>query len=444
MIRKFLLATVIASMAAVTAAPGSAATSEPPGSGKNDAPRTGFEESGGAEWTTHEQELKFLDAVEKGSVRAEIDVVGKTAQDRPLHLVQLGAPDPATRTQALKRPTVLFIGSQHGNEPAGREASLMLLRDLAFTDDKGLEALLEEMTVLVIPTANPDGRAANTRGNSARVDINRDHLNLATLEAQTMAAVVRDWKPDVVLDLHEYGPSIPGVYDDEILYLWPRNLNVDEKVYELARVLGDEYVAPGAEEKGYSADEYGQYELADNDIHQSAGNEDPAIARNATGLRHGIGLLVESAVTRDPRNGPNELIDEAAVRLRRVDSHYVVALEALRFMAERGAKASKETSLAHKRATAEGRSGDEPFYFGGADNDEPSEDEVAEAPCSYLLDEAQFKKVSRTLGLLGIKARRSGKDWTVSMAQPGRPLIPLLLDERGTRHSVTAEPQPCK
>lgn len=430
-------------MAAVSAATGSAAMSPVPGS-QGEPPRTGFEESGGAEWTTHEQELKFLAAVDKGSGRAVMDVIGKTSQKRPLHLVQLGAPKPASRSQALKRPTVLFVGSQHGNEPAGREASLKLLRDLAFTEDDALLALLEKVTVLVIPSANPDGRAANSRGNAAGVDINRDHLNLETLEAQAMAAVVRDWKPDVVLDLHEYGPSIPGVYDDELLYLWPRNLNVDEKVYQLSRVLGDEYVAPGAEEAGYSADEYGQYELADNDIHQSAGDEDPGIARNATGLRHGIGLLVESAVTEDPRNGPGELVDEAAVQLRRVDSHYVVGLEALRFMAEMGPRAANETSLALKRATAEGRSGDEPFYFGGADNDEPSEDEIAEAPCAYVLDGDQFSKVSRTLDLLGIKSRKSGGDWIVSMAQPGQPLIPLLLDERGTRHSVTAEPQPCK
>ena len=436
MIRRALLATLVATSVVVPLSTGSAAKAEPP--------RTGFEESGGAEWTTHEQELSFLAAVEKGSARATIDVIGKTAQKRPMHLVQLGAPTPATRAEALRRPTVLFIGSQHGNEPAGREASLMLLRDLAFTTDKDLAALLEKITVLVIPSANPDGRAANSRGNSAGVDINRDHLNLETLEAQAMASVVRDWKPDVVLDLHEYGPSIPGVYDDELLYLWPRNLNVDEKVYELSRVLGDEYVAPGAEEAGYSADEYGQYELADNDIHQSAGDEDPGIARNAMGLRHGIGLLVESAVTEDPRNGPGELIDSAALQLRRVDSHYVVALETLTFMAERGKDAATQTSLAPKRATAEGRSGDEPFYFGGADNSEPTEEQTAEAPCGYLLDEKQFSQVSRTLNLLGIKSRRDGKERYVTMAQPGQPLIPLLLDERGTRHSVTAKPQACK
>jgi hypothetical protein len=48
----------------------------------------------------------------------------------------------------------------------------------------------------------------------------------------------------------------------------------------------------------------------------------------------------------------------------------------------------------------------------------------------------QKSEVATTLKILGIKTRGT----FVSMAQPAEPLIPLLLDERGTRHSVTAEP----
>lgn len=437
MFRRFSIAVLVAATFVAATVTSSSA--------KDDPPQTGFEQSGGAEWTTHEQELEFLAEVDRLSDRVEIDVVGKTVQGRPMHLVQLGAPSPSSRAEALRQPTVLFIGSQHGNEPAGREASLKLLRDLAFTDEAPLVKLLGDATILFIPSANPDGREANDRENAKGVDINRDHLNLVSPEAQTMAGVVRDWKPDVVLDLHEYGPSIPGVYDDELLYLWPRNLNVDEKVYGLARTLSDDYLEPKAEEAGYRADEYGQYELADNDIHQSAGDQDEGIARNAMGLRHSVGILVESAVTQDPRNGPDEVLDEAAVQLRRVDSQVTVGMITLGFLADKGGVASKETAAAAKRAVAEGRSGTEPFFFGGADNDEPTEEEIADPPpCSYELDAAQYEKVAGTLKLLGIKSQKTSSGGaTVSMAQPGQPLIPLLLDERGARHSVTASAQDC-
>lgn len=433
-----LLAALVAASVALTS--GASSRVLPPQDGGGGAPpKTQFEESGGSEWTAHENEVKFLAEVDRLSDRVEIDVIGKTAQKRPLHLVQLGFPKPVDAAKARRQPTIMFVCSQHGNEPAGREACLRLLRDLAFTDDKELLDQLRSSTVLFVPSANPDGSAANTRENTAGVDINRDHLNLVTPEARAIAEVVREWEPDVSMDLHEYGPSLPVVYDDEVLILWPRNLNVDQQVHDHAISLVNDHLMPEAEEAGYSADEYGQYEIADNDIHQAAGDGDEGIMRNAMGLRHSLGVLVESAVTEDPRNGPGELLSEAELNLRRVESHLAVSHAALEFMRTDGDKMAKVTAGAMKRKTVEGRKQSAPVYFDGADNAEPTE--VADPPpCGYLMDDKRFDRVSLTLELLGVKSSRAGARYFVSMAQPAEPLIPLVLDERGARHSVTAEP----
>ena len=107
-----------------------------PGPGRAaDPPRTGFEERDGASWTTHAEELAFLAAVDAGSPRATVEVIGTTLEDRPIHLVRLGAPAPRTAAQARRQPVELHVCTQHGNEPAGREACLIRLRDLAFSDD---------------------------------------------------------------------------------------------------------------------------------------------------------------------------------------------------------------------------------------------------------------------------------------------------------------------
>ncbi|MGH2806021.1 MAG: M14 family metallopeptidase [Actinomycetota bacterium] len=402
----------------------------------DEPPRSEFEESEGATWTSHDNEVAFLKEVDAASPRVRMEVIGQTKGGKPLHLVRIGFPKPVSRAQALRQPTTLFVCSQHGNEPAGREACLIRLRDLAFTDDPALVAQLRTQTILFIPSANPDGREGNTRGNSDDVDVNRDHLNLETEEGQAMAAVVRDWQPEAVIDLHEYGPSIPVLYDDEVLVLWPRNLNVDGTVHDQAQQLALDYITADAEEAGYSTDEYGQYEVADQDIHQSAGDGDEGIARNAMGLRHTLGILVETRVDADLRNGPDEL-NEPSVRLRRVAAHTVAIDSVLRFMRERGPKVAKITQDARAGAVQEGRERNEPVFFGGADNQEPTEEEVVDPPpCGYALGKDDVKKLKPTLRLLGIRARGT----YVSMAQVAEPVIPLLLDERGARHAAAGTP----
>lgn len=396
-------------------------------------PQTGFEQRNGATWTTHGEEVAFLNAV-AASPRVRLSVAGRTKQGRPQHLVELGSPAPAGRDAAIRRPTALVVCSQHGNEPAGREACLKLLRDLAYTSDPKLVDLLSRVTLLFVPAANPDGREANSRGNSEGTDVNRDHLGLDTPEAQAMAAIVRDWEPDVALDLHEYGPSQPVIYDDSILWLWPRNLNTDPQVHDLAVELGRKYLVPAAEDAGYSTDEYGQAEVADNDVAQTAGDGDEGIMRNAMGLRHVLGILVETRVDADVRQSPTEPLQTAQVQRRRVDSHGAVLKGLLRFMTERGGDAARVTAEAEQRKIAEGAARNAPVYFGGADNTPPAAaDVVNPPPCGYRLSEAQVAALGPRLALHGIDLYRVEGGPFVPLAQSAEPLIPLLLDARGTR-----------
>jgi murein peptide amidase A len=87
---------------------------------------------------------------------AERSVVGRSVEGRPIVSVRLGSKDPTTR--------MLVIGAVHGDERAGMRIARLLIRLGA----------PREAEILVVPTLNPDGVAARTRGNAHGVDLNRN------------------------------------------------------------------------------------------------------------------------------------------------------------------------------------------------------------------------------------------------------------------------------
>ncbi|MFG2193708.1 M14 family metallocarboxypeptidase [Streptomyces sp. NPDC048639] len=417
--------------AEVSAAPGPANTTGTAAA----PPRTGFERSNGARWTTQPEEQELLARVDRDHRGVAVDRIGTTAQGRPLQLVRIGASAPPTAAQTARGNTVLLLCSQHGDEPSGRDACLSKVRDLAYARDPGTRRFLERTAVLVVPTANPDGRAADTRGNADGVDINRDHIALRTAEGRAMAALIRDYRPDVVYDLHEYGPTEP-YYVKDLLSLWPRNLNTDDRVHDEAHTLSEDFVRPAAESSGFSSGIYGIWTDPETGepVKQVAGDGQERILRNTAGIKHSVGLLVE---TRTNPLTDEEEADPALNNRRRVTSQLSGLHGLVDFVGVRRARIETATTLARLSGYADRG----PVHLGGADNDPATPDQVIDdPPCGYRLTAEQYGEVADELALHGIRSKPGGKGALVPLRQSLRDLVPLLLDERAAYHLTAGQP----
>ncbi|GAA1509495.1 M14 family metallocarboxypeptidase [Streptomyces synnematoformans] len=424
-----------ATLAACAAAVALAPLTGPPAEASN-PPRTGFERSGGARWTSEREEERLLAEVAEESPRAAVDRIGTTAQGRPLNLVRIGAPAPPPPSRAARGSVVLLVCGQHGDEPAAREACLTALRDLAYGKDAGTRRLLAGTSVLVVPNANPDGRAAGTRRNADGVDVNRDHVALATAEGRALAAVIRDHRPDVIHDLHEFDAAEP-YYVKDVLALWPRNLNTHDAVHREARHLSEDHVRAGVEDAGYSSGVYGIWTdpQTGEPVRQVAGDGQERILRNTAGLKHAAGLLVETritALTDDERGDP------AANRRRRVTSQLTALDATFDYAADHRARLATATAAARRRGLADTG----PVFLGGADNEPPAPGQVIDdPPCGYALDAGQYGAVGDELALHGVEVRRRpGGGALVPLRQPMRALVPLLLDQRAPYELTDGRP----
>jgi murein peptide amidase A len=133
---------------------------------------------------------------------AAAHAVGRSVDGRPIVAYRLGDPAAARK--------VLVVGCIHGNECAGIPV-LNRLRRLGPVP--GAELWL-------VPTANPDGRAADTRGNAHGVDLNRNFPHrwrriaggvfasgprpASEPETRAMMRLIRRLRPTVTIWFHQH------------------------------------------------------------------------------------------------------------------------------------------------------------------------------------------------------------------------------------------------
>ncbi len=318
------------------------------------------------------------------------------------------------------KPTVLILGQQHGNEPAGGEAALALAQQLSTSQS----SLLASVNVLIMPRANPDGAQNFVRATANGLDVNRDHLLLQTPEARAIAATALRFSPQVVVDLHEFtvgGRWIDkfGAYSKYDALLQAATVgNMDAGVANLSL---HEFVATARSALESQGLKTFWYHTTSNDASNkvvSMGGVQPDTGRNVYGLRHAVSLLIE---TRGVGIG-------RAHYARRVHSHVLAALAVLKSAGTQGPALVQAVAAARQATSnaactgdmvvqAQATPGREELHLvdakTGVDRTESVDwrsaltlkvQRTRSRPCGYWLAQSQADAVE-TLRALGVQVR---------------------------------------
>ena len=415
--------------------------------------RTQWEETQAVQFTNDVNEYAYTAALDEASDRVRVDEIARTHLGRPVNMFIIGHPTPPPTKKAVSNsPAVLINCNVHGNEPSGREACLILARQLAFADDARTLDILSKTTVLIVPSINGDGRAANTRGNSRGQDLNRDYSLIREPETFGFVEMMRDYTPMAAYDGHEFGNSQAG----DLPMLPPRHLNVGQSIFDQSQDMIVGWMYEQGAVDGWWPCPYGCRNGGNVGLSQET------ILRNTMGLKNVIGSLLEArssgGVTR-----PGEL-NAPTNRLRKGYSQLWTYNQFLDYA--HANQAAIEQAIEEAIEFQKSNSGrivfrgsrtipDFPEPHPGQDpppEEIPTPELILEnPPCGYLLSEEQYHgprsdgaaTVAERLRAHGwsVRPERGGKreGYLVQMAQPERGLIPLLLDAQAVEGLVVAE-----
>ncbi|UCG32210.1 MAG: M14 family metallopeptidase [Phycisphaerales bacterium] len=228
------------------------------------AERTGFRET-----SPYEETVTYCRALAEASPWIDLQSIGTSPEGRDIALLVLSREGFFTPEAAREsgRTVVLVTNCIHAGECAGKDASLMLVRDIAIGHQRA--ALVERVILLVVPIFNVDGMARfgqhhrvnqngpaemGWRSTAQRLNLNRDWLKADTREMRALLAVWNAWNPHLHIDTH----TTDGAdHQYDLLFAAARRQEAAPAVAQWVDQMLYPALRRGLAEDGHLATEYG-------------------------------------------------------------------------------------------------------------------------------------------------------------------------------------------
>lgn len=210
-----------------------------------EGPLTVAEASGFTATSRHVDVLEFIAELQSLSPLIRVEELCRTAEGKLLPLIIIGDPLPSSPADLNfdDRAVVYFQANIHAGEVEGKEAALMLARDLVLGKTKNY---FDRLVILIVPNFNPDGndkistdnrrnqdgpeQGVGIRYNGQNLDLNRDGLKQESPEVQGLVQnVLNRWDPILFFDSHTHNGSY---HQEPVTWTWGLNPNGDTALLE--------------------------------------------------------------------------------------------------------------------------------------------------------------------------------------------------------------------
>ncbi len=195
------------------------------------APLTRAEKSNFTETSTYQDVMDFLWTLKTSSQKLRIKFLATSREGRkiPLAIVSQEGIRTPQEARALGKEVIYIEANIHAGEVEGKEASLMMIRDLV---QGKYPELLKNQVLLFCPIFNPDGNEkfgrnrsedngpalAGVRYNGQGLDLNRDFIKQESPEVRGLVKALVKWDPVLFVDMH----TTDGVYHRHVVTWQPQ------------------------------------------------------------------------------------------------------------------------------------------------------------------------------------------------------------------------------
>lgn len=253
--------------------------------------------------------MAFINTLKRSSPLLRLETLCVSTEGREVPLLILGSPPPTSPLELRhdKRLVVYIQANIHAGEVEGKEASLMLARDIVL---EKAAPYLNKLIILIAPIFNADGNekiskenrrnqigpeeGVGVRYNGQNLDLNRDGIKMESPEVQGLVRnVLNRWDPVLLIDCH----TTNGSYHKEpVTYVWPLNPNGDPSLIDYQRETMMPWVHKTLKDRYDTLSiPYGNFmDFKDPEKGWSPSGPQGRYITNYIGLRNRMALLLEN------------------------------------------------------------------------------------------------------------------------------------------------------